>query len=121
MCVLYERLNIQEGIVRKGEAAILEKDEEARKLRIVLSEVKRKLEIRKTRIPQVLSTDAELKGLETELEKLRNTSNSLSEKMQNPLLESRCRHLKGEDPELDDLMAKIRKFEQILAHKEVSL
>merc|ERR1711981_113560 len=53
LCILWEKSNIQEKLLKKGEAAMLAKAEEIRILKIHLTEVQRQLQVVQKKIPEV--------------------------------------------------------------------
>merc|ERR1711981_121395 len=53
LCILWEKSNIQEKLLKKGEAAMLTKAEEIRSLKIHLTEVQRQLQVVQKKIPEV--------------------------------------------------------------------
>merc|ERR1711988_1924529 len=52
LCILWEKSNIQEKLLKKGEDAMLTKNEEIRSLKIDLAEVQRQLHVVQKRIPE---------------------------------------------------------------------
>merc|ERR1712072_1633510 len=53
LCILWEKSNIQEKLLKKGESAMLTKTEEIRSFKIDLKEVKRQLHVVQKKIPEV--------------------------------------------------------------------
>merc|ERR1719378_1777955 len=53
LCILWEKSNIQEKLLKKGEDAMLAKEEEIRGLKIDLAEVQHQLKVVRGRIPEV--------------------------------------------------------------------
>merc|ERR1712060_664131 len=53
LCILWEKSNIQEKLLKKGEGAMLTRSEEIRALNIDLKEVQRQLQVVRGRIPEV--------------------------------------------------------------------
>ena len=119
LCILYERLNIQQEVLKKGETALQEREEEIRKLNLVKSELCRQIELQKNLIPKTVETNNKVKKLESELESIRKTVTELSIKMESPDDPNRSRHLKGKDLSRKQLIDKITKLENQMAEKEV--
>merc|ERR1719221_1922064 len=53
LCILWEKSNVQEKLLKKGEDAMLTKNEEIRGLKIDLAEVQRQLHVVQKKIPEV--------------------------------------------------------------------
>ena len=71
MCILYEKSNIQESILKNGETEIKKMEDEIRMIKIEISEVARRIEVARKSIdvvPKLADKVIELKN-ELELEK----------------------------------------------------
>jgi hypothetical protein len=119
LCILYERLNVQKEIASKGEAALIEREEEIRKLTLMGAEFDRKIELEKQKLPTVGSLQDEIDKLESSRQEMHQTSLKLSKQMENPNDPKRCRNLPGQDPTVKDLVQKIERMEELLAIQEV--
>jgi hypothetical protein len=119
LCILYERLNIQQDIMNKGEAALKEREEELRELNLLAMELKRKIELEKKLLPKYTETNQKAKDLENQIIKTRKDVTKLSIKMESPNDLNRCRFLKGKDLDRPELIKKIQQLEGLLAEKEV--
>ena len=119
LCILYERLNIQQDVLKRGEKALQDLEDEIRKLSLVSSELKRKIELEKHLLPKANETKNQISRLEKELVNVRKTVTTMSIKMESPEDPNRCRHLKGRDPPRKELMEKIQSLESSLSQKEV--
>merc|ERR1711907_800393 len=53
LCILWEKSNIQEKLLKKGEDVMLSKEEDIRILKIHLAEVQRQLQVVQKKIPEV--------------------------------------------------------------------
>jgi chromosome segregation ATPase len=97
LCILYEKSNIQENILKNGEQEIRQKEEEIRMLNLELKERQRQLEVVRKQIPlvpQLATAVIELKNkLDSEKEKVEN----LSSHLENPLNHPKRMELEGED------------------------
>lgn len=118
LCILYERLNVQENIQKKGEEMLLGREDEIRKLEIMKNEIKRVVELLKKKVPFVADYDEELCKLQEELDNVKHNVVDLSTKMESPNDPNRCRDLGGIDPTQKELTEKIKLFEESLAEKE---
>ncbi|KAI9339290.1 hypothetical protein BDR26DRAFT_803168 [Obelidium mucronatum] len=121
LCILYERLNVLSGIAQKGEAALTERMEEMRKLKIVTSELERRLELKKKQKGEAENLREQANNLQQELNKCINQVNELSAAMENSENPERCNDLEGVDDNQAELLNKITRLELMLAEKEERL
>merc|ERR1712093_323032 len=71
LCILWEKSNIQEKLLKKGEDAMLSKDEDIRILKIDLAEVQRRLHVAQKKIPEVPRLAEEVLRLRESLSEVR--------------------------------------------------
>ncbi|KAJ3296076.1 hypothetical protein HK104_002021, partial [Borealophlyctis nickersoniae] len=121
LCILYERLNVQRSVALKGESALNDREDEIRKLSLVVAEIKRRVELGKRVLPWVKECEAKVDALSAELEDVRKRVAELSSKMEDSEDPKRCRNLGGADPGQKELMEKIEHLEELLAEKEEKL
>jgi len=122
LCILWEKANIQEKLLKRGEDSMLSKDEEVRILRIELCEVQRKLQVLHRRIPDVPKMGVEVQKLRTQLQEEKKKSHQLSEELERPEGSMRkWRQLPGTDPDPETLQSKIAFLEERLNDKKESL
>ncbi|KAI8835875.1 hypothetical protein BC829DRAFT_406093 [Chytridium lagenaria] len=121
LCILYERLNVQTNIMRKGETELQSREEEIRKLKLIATEVQRQVELGKKAKPEAEASRKELDDVKKDLETVRNEVARLSNLIESPEDPTRCRDLGGEDPSQKDLLEKIKRVEALLAEKEERL
>jgi chromosome segregation ATPase len=119
LCILYERINIQKEIMAKGAGALNDREDEIRRLELILTGLNRKIELEKQKKPLLQQYHKEIAKLEKEREHYDKQLGELSAKMENPDDPSRCRNLGGEDPNQEQLSKKIEKLEALLAAQEV--
>ena len=65
LCILYEKSNIQENILRKSEVAVKNLEDEIRMIRIEISEMERKIKVsqeRLSKVPKLANKVLELQG-----------------------------------------------------------
>mmetsp|Transcript_120131 Transcript_120131/g.299687 ORF Transcript_120131/g.299687 Transcript_120131/m.299687 type:complete len:926 (+) Transcript_120131:87-2864(+) len=122
LCILWEKSNIQEKLLKKGEDAMLSKAEEIRGLKIDLAEVQRQLRVVRGKIPEVPKLVEEVVRLREEVSSVRKRTDELSRELENPKSSLRkWRKLKGEDLGKETLRVKIQDLEERLNDKKESL
>merc|ERR1719298_113018 len=122
LCILWEKSNIQEKLLKKGEAAMLTKTEEIRSLKIDLKEVKRQLHVIQKKIPEVPKLIDEVMRLREQVANVRKRTDELSLELENPKSSLRkWRGLGGEDLDLQTLRMKTQDLEERLNDKKESL
>jgi len=122
LCILWEKSNIQEKLLKKGEDAMLTKSEEIRSLKIDLKEVKRQLHVVQKRIPEVPKLIDEVMRLREQVANVRKRTDELSLELENPKSSLRkWRGLGGEDLDLQTLRMKTQDLEERLNDKKESL
>merc|ERR1719163_1452014 len=123
LCILWEKSNIQEKLLKKGEDAMLAKEQgDLRILKIDLAEVQRQLQVVQKRIPEVPKLLEEVMRLREQLAEVRKRADELSLELENPSSTMRrWRQLGGEDPDAETLHAKIQFLEERLNEKKEAL
>merc|ERR1719310_309065 len=122
LCILWEKSNIQEKLLKRGEDAMHSKDEEVRILRIELCEVQRKLQVLHRRIPDVPKLGVGVQRLRSQLADVHKTANTLSDELEKPEGSLRkWRPLPGTDPDQETLSSKIQFLEERLNDKKEAL
>ena len=122
LCILYEKSNIQDNILKRGEAEIKSKEEDIRMLTIQLAEKQRELELIQKKAPEVPALAEKVVSLKTELEEEKLKVKELSERVENPEANpGRIREIDTYVPEQDVLSAKIRVLEERLNLKKEGL
>ncbi len=119
LCILYEKANIQENILRNGERDIQALEDDIRMIKIEMGEVKRKIEVTRKDIPQVPKLADEIVQLKNELNLEKDKEKKLSLDLENPKNKDRWRDLEGDDPDQEALEAKIQVLEERLNNKKV--
>jgi len=120
LCILYEKINIQEDIVKKGELALSEREEEIKRLKLIKSELNHSVETLKNREPVLEKYDKKIMDLQIELNKTIERVKELSAKVEDPY-GKRCNKIKGTDPDESKLLKKITRLEEQLVDKEERL
>merc|ERR1719401_571866 len=122
LCILWEKSNIQEKLLKKGEDAMLTKAEELRSLKIDLKEVKRQLHVVQKKIPEVPKLIDEVMRLREQVSTVRKRMDDLSRELENPKsLLRKWRALGGQDLDLQTLRMKTQDLEERLNDKKESL
>merc|ERR1711904_255441 len=122
LCILWEKSNIQEKLLKKGEDVMLSKEEDIRILKIHEAEVKRQLQVVQKKIPEVPTLKEEVLRLRESLSEVRKRADSLSLELENPSsMMRKWRQLGGEDLDAETLHAKIQLNEERLNDKKEAL
>jgi len=121
LCILYEKSNIQENILKNGEQKIREKEEKIKMINLELKEKQRKLNVVLKLVPEVPILAAKVIELKEARDRERTVVNERSALLENPEMHPRKIDLKGEDPDQDALQAKIQVLEERLNNKKEAL
>jgi len=121
LCILYEKSNIQEQILKNGEQKIREKEEKIKMINLELKERQRQLNVVRKLVPQVPKLAEQVKGLHNKKEAEIKNVNHLSGLLENPERHPNRKDLEGEDPDQDALTAKIQVLEERLNNKKEAL
>ena len=121
LCILYEKANIQEETLKRGEIALGKREEEIRMVHLQLAEVQRQIEVTRKHIPNLPEYAAKIVALKEQLGKEKEVTDSLCRNLENPDNKGRWRALGGEDPDVETLNAKIQVLEERLNDKKEAL
>lgn len=121
VCVFYEKLNIQDTMIRNGDVELRAREEEIRFLKMEVNETKRSIAVAQKNMPNKRALDNELVTSQIQLVACRERLAQLEKKLEDPSDENRVRLLGGEDPEPEILAKKIEELELRLADKEEKL
>jgi len=122
LCILWEKSNIQEKLLKKGEDAMMAREEERRSLRMDLQEAQRQLHVVRTKIPEVPKLVDEVVRLREQVSIVRRRTDDLSRELENPKSSMRkWQKLGGEDLDPQTLRVKIHDLEERLNNKKESL
>lgn len=121
LCILYERSNQQQDALRRGELESIKKEEELRVLRLHADELRRQYHAARKRLPELQKLQSDFVSLEVELKSERKKTEEISSKLEDPRNLARWRPLDGEDPDMDQLLARIKIFEDQLDTKREQL
>ncbi|XP_071815869.1 coiled-coil domain-containing protein 146-like [Apostichopus japonicus] len=121
VCLFYEKVNIQEDMIRRGDVDLHTREEEIRFLKMQVGEEKRAIDLLRKNVPNKRALDQELVTLQIQLSQCQDRMTELEKNLENPYDETRVRFLEGEDPPAADLNNKIEDLEIRLAEKEEQL
>ncbi|TNV74900.1 hypothetical protein FGO68_gene7395 [Halteria grandinella] len=121
LCIMYEKCNIQDNILKSGELEIKRLEDDIRMIKIEIQEQKRKIDVARKDILQIPQFSAKVIQLKDELELEKKKESQLSEQLENPNNQLRFRELGGEDPDQEALDAKIHVLEERLNNKKEQL
>lgn len=121
LCILYEKSNIQEQILKNGEQKIREKEEKIKMINLELKERQRQLNVVRKLVPEVPKLAENVKKLHETKEGVTSSVQELSTLLENPEQHPNKKNLEGEDPDQDALTAKIQVLEERLNNKKEAL
>ncbi|XP_044041610.1 coiled-coil domain-containing protein 146 isoform X2 [Siniperca chuatsi] len=108
----YEKVNIQEAAITKGNIALETLEKEMRDLQLAIHEEKRLIDLKKNEVPLKKKLEGEITTLQIELSEARDkTLEGLNRTVD-------YKELKGEDPSTVELVKKIEQLEANLAERE---
>lgn len=111
VCIFYEKVNIQEQMIRNGNVELQAREEEIRFLKLSLGEEKRTIELLKKSLPNKRNLEGELVTLQIQLSQCQDRMMEMEKELENPMDESRVRFLSGRDltpTELHDKLEEVR-------------
>jgi chromosome segregation ATPase len=117
LCILYEKSNINEETLRRGEVSLRAKEEEIRMLRIQIAEVERQIGATRAQLPKLPQKAARIVSLTKELAAEQEVTEKLCVDLETPGNGERWRPLGGEDPDTEQLAAKVKVLEDRLGEK----
>eukprot|EP01063_Lacrimia_lanifica_P022271 TRINITY_DN29915_c0_g1_i1.p1 TRINITY_DN29915_c0_g1~~TRINITY_DN29915_c0_g1_i1.p1 ORF type:complete len:968 (+),score=513.92 TRINITY_DN29915_c0_g1_i1:108-3011(+) len=93
LCILYEKANIQENILKKGQVMLKQREEEIRKVSIELADLQREIDICQKLLPKVRDLEEDLEQLNSLIEDERWRSECLERAIVSPTNAARWRKL----------------------------
>ena len=121
LCLIYEQFNRHEEVMKRGEIALREREEEHKLLTLQLKDFLRQIDVMQRKIPQLKAYDAELDELDRQLEKERADCDAITSKLEVPDLKERKRAYCGKDFTMKELEDKVSLYEQRINSKEQQL
>ncbi|EQC34738.1 hypothetical protein SDRG_07551 [Saprolegnia diclina VS20] len=128
LCILYEKCNIQAKTLTDGELAIQEKEQQSRMLHIKLLDMERQIETIRKKVPLVPEYASKVLSIQHELKQERIVTEMMCRDLETPKNAERWRPLDGDDPDEEQLSAKLAFLEdrfnlkkEMLLEKELVL
>lgn len=91
LCILYEKSNVQENILRKSEVAVKGLEDEIRMILIHIAEMERKIKVSQEMLYQVPKYASRVIELQQQIQETRNKENELSKELEDPENKKRWR------------------------------
>ncbi|XP_076009275.1 coiled-coil domain-containing protein 146 [Genypterus blacodes] len=111
----YEKVNIQEAAIAKGNMALEILEKEIRELQLATNEEKRQIHLKKREVPLKKKLEEEITMLQIELSEAKDkTLEGLNQR-------ATYKELKGTDPSSEELVKKIEQLEMHLVEREMQL
>jgi len=121
LCILYEKANIQDTILHKGQVDLRKREQEISMLKITLADQARHKEVMLKKRDTVPGFEGEVKALQQELKTEREECDKLSKALVTPNNTQRWRWVRQEPPDPDELRDKIQLLEERLNDKQEQL
>ncbi|KAM6420707.1 coiled-coil domain-containing protein 146 isoform 3-T4 [Pluvialis apricaria] len=121
LCILYEKINMQEMLCRNGDIEMQNMDEKIRFLKLKVAEKKRLIKLWFKVLPVKNALDAHLVVLQIQYSQCKDKIKRMEEIFADPANKSRKRDLGGKDPSPPELLKKIEQLEVELVQKEEKL
>ncbi|KAJ8262059.1 hypothetical protein GJAV_G00161680 [Gymnothorax javanicus] len=119
ICILYERVNVQEGLIQEGNIEIQALEEEMGLMNMLISKEKREIELLRKLLPNKRDLEEQITMLQTQLSECKEQRLALEKAAEDQ--QSRVRRLEGSDPPPDQLIKRIEKLEKSLVEQEEKL
>ncbi|XP_036373402.1 coiled-coil domain-containing protein 146 [Megalops cyprinoides] len=119
MCIFYEKVNVQEGMIQEGNMEIHTMEEEVKLLKMLISEEKREIELARKLMPIKRALEGEINTLQKQLSDCKDRRLELEKAVEDQ--QSRSRRLEGKDQPPEELIKKIEQLEEGLAEREAKL
>ncbi|KAG2460072.1 CC146 protein, partial [Polypterus senegalus] len=121
VCIFYEKVNVQDCLIRNGNMEIQAMEEEIKFLKLLIAEEERQIELTRKNVPNKKSMESDLTLLQIQLSQCQDRTLELEKTLEDPSKESRTRILEGKDMSPPQLTKKIEELEMRLAEKEEKL
>ena len=118
VCVILERVNAQESVLKHGHLELLAREEEIRFLKVRTDEESRQLLLSKKTAPVEGEKRAELEKLRVQLIDCQKNLTKLEQRVEDCHNPERVRMLEGHEDSVDDLIAKMEQIETKLTRVE---
>lgn len=121
LCVLYERVGLQDEVLKNGTLEVHKQENQIRILKIEILELERSALATRKMVPQIPLVDQDIARLQAALYEARSEAQRLSLELEDPTNTGRARMLSGKVPERDELVARVQHLEERLADKRDAL
>ncbi|XP_062373924.1 coiled-coil domain-containing protein 146 [Sardina pilchardus] len=121
MCIFYEKVNVQEGVLREGNLELQVLEEEFRGCQMSIKEENRLIGLTRNLLPCKRDLERHSTMLQIQLSESKDRLLALESALEDPKHPSRVRELTGADPSPLELMTKIEEMERRLAEREEQL
>eukprot|EP00002_Diphylleia_rotans_P011919 TRINITY_DN2344_c0_g1_i2.p1 TRINITY_DN2344_c0_g1~~TRINITY_DN2344_c0_g1_i2.p1 ORF type:complete len:930 (+),score=260.77 TRINITY_DN2344_c0_g1_i2:170-2959(+) len=121
LCILYEKLNIQESISKNGNIEMRKREQEIRMLNLLVANLEREVAVTRKLLPQIAQYESEIVTMQNHLLFERKRVDKLSKELESPTNTKRWRPLEGKDPDPEELQAKLQSLEERLNEKQEQL
>ncbi|XP_048123334.1 coiled-coil domain-containing protein 146 isoform X2 [Alosa alosa] len=121
MCIFYEKVNVQEGVLREGNVELQVLEEEIHSCQMTIKEENRLIGLARNLLPCKKDLAEESTMLQIQLSESKDRLLALERALEDPKHPSRVRELHGTDPSPLELMNKIQEMELRLAEQEEQL
>ena len=107
LCILYEKSNIQDDVLRNGHIEFRERTKELRWLRLIHADLLREIALTRKIVPRLDEYRREIREITEQLHAERLKADQLSYDLETPANKARWRALDGKDLEPDELATKV--------------
>jgi len=118
VCIFYEKINVQDAMLKNGEIRNNELDDEIKFLELKKKEGNRQLDLCRKNIPKIKNLNDELATLQIQLSQCHDRRRALETKVEDSSNPERVRMLGGSDPTPAELQKILENLEILLADKE---
>lgn len=118
LCLLHEQFNRNAEILRQGEQALKERDEEIRIITTKLKDFERTIEIYNRKIPECKKLDEKIDNLKEQIKREEKDCEELVVKLEIPDENGRKRNYCGKDFSEKELNQKIASYEERISNKK---
>lgn len=118
LVTFYEKVNIQDQMLRNGEMELRAREDEIRFLKLEVQDLKRDIMLRERLQPEKRDTEQELMDLQIALVAARKKVSELEHTLETPENNKKVRRLQGTDPSQFDLKQRMEELSARLVSKE---
>ncbi|DBB15596.1 TPA: Coiled-coil flagellar protein [Trebouxia sp. C0006] len=118
LCILYEKANTQEEVMRKGQTMLHRRQDDIRLLKLEVAEAHRRVLVTGKLRGIIPGLDLDMASLQKQLLETRRSADQLALQLESPDNKTRWRRLPGKIPGKDELRAKMSQLHERLDKKE---